>query len=159
MRRLPCPEGRMLQDLQCYPCACLGIGQRMVMVPKVESAGGSDGLELMVGEGPAEMPSRSGERITEFIIWVVHPIETERRLQAALVKAAVVSDQQQALDEGNDPLPNLREDRGILSIFRSQAVHLGAEPPVVFRFGTDQAVERLGDFPSPDDDHPDAAYA
>ena len=44
-----------LQYLHRYHRTGLGIGQRMVVLKKIVPAGGSDCLELMVGQGTSEM--------------------------------------------------------------------------------------------------------
>ena len=38
------------KQFHCYVCTCLGIGEGMMVISKVVSAGGGHGLELVIGE-------------------------------------------------------------------------------------------------------------
>ena len=45
------------QQFHCYVCTCLGIGEGVMVIRKVVSAGGGHGLELVIGEQAAIMAS------------------------------------------------------------------------------------------------------
>ncbi len=137
----------------------LGIGQGMVMVCKVIAAGGGDGLELVVRELLPKMPPRCRQRVVEYIVRIVHLIDAEHLLEATFIKRAVVGDKRQALDERFNLLPDEGEDGRIFGVFRSQPMHLPAEPLVVLRFRTDQTVEPVNDLSATNDDYANAADA
>ena len=123
------------------------------MVPcEVVSAGSRDSLELVVLEGPAEVPPGGGQSVMENIVGIVHPVDLENRLQTALVERAVVSDHGIDLQERFDLFPHLGEDRGILRVLGPQAVHLLAEPLVVLGLRMYERVEGIDDDVVPHDD-------
>lgn len=95
----------------------------------------------------------------EDVVRVIHLINPEDSLQAALVEGTVVGDQGEVPDQGDDLLPHVGEYRGVIGVLRPQAVHLSAEPLVVLRLGMYEAVERVHYPPAAYDDHPDAAHA
>ena len=137
----------------------LRIGQGMVMVCKVISAGGSDGLELVVREFLPKMSSRCRQRVVKFIVRIVHLIDAEYLLETAFIKKTVVGDQRQSLDKRFNLLPYEGEDGRILGVFRPEPVYLPAEPLVILRFRMDQAVESVHDLSATNDDYADAADA
>ena len=65
----------------------------MVVIREVISAGGSDGLELVVREPISIIPSRCRQRVVEFIVRIVHLIDAEHLLETAFVERTVVGDQ------------------------------------------------------------------
>ena len=81
---------QILQQLHRYHSAGLCIRKGVMVVLQLISAGCCDGLELMVGEPAAEMPSGSREGVVELIVGIVHLIDTEHGLEAALVETGVV---------------------------------------------------------------------
>ena len=137
----------------------LRIGQGMVVIREVISAGGSDGLELVVRELLPKMPSRCRQSVVKFIVQIVHLINAEDLFETAFIKRAVVGDQWQSLDERFNLLLYEGEDRSVLRVFRSQPMHLPAEPLVVIRLRMDQAVEPVHDLPVTHDDNAYAANA
>ena len=129
-----------------------------MMPGKVVSAGCGDGLELMVGQAATKVTAGCGQRIKEPVIRIVHLIDPEHLPQTALVKTGIVGNKRQTFNHRRYLLPNRREYRRILRIFRPKTVDLPAEPLVVLRLRMDETVERIHHFPAPDNDHPYAAY-
>ena len=76
----------------------LGICQGVVVMFEIIAAGGSDGLELVVGQGTAEPAPGSGQRVVKHIVRIIHLIDPENSLQAALIETGVVRHQRQPLD-------------------------------------------------------------
>ena len=130
-----------------------------MVIHKVITAGGSDGLELMVRELISEVLSGYSKGVVELIVGVVHLINPEHRLQAPFVKAGIVRNQRETLDERLNLLPHIGEHRSIIGILRTQTVDLLAEPLVVFRFRVYQAVERVHNLTVTYYHHSDGAYA
>ncbi len=137
----------------------LRIGKGMVMVCKVIAASGGDGLELVVRELLPKMSSRCRQRVIEFIVRIVHLINAEDLFETAFIKWTVVGDQRQPLDKRFNLLPDEGEDGRIFGVFRSQPMHLPAEPLVVLWLRMDQAVEPVNDLSIAHDDNTDAADA
>ena len=57
---------------------------------EVIAAGGCYGVQLVVGEGMAELSARRGKRVIESVAGIVHLIYSEDRFQATLVKTGIV---------------------------------------------------------------------
>ena len=77
----------ILQQLHCYRCTCLCIGEGVMMVHEVIPAGSGYGLELMVRKPAAEVASGSRQGVVELIVRVVHLIDPEHSLETSLVEA------------------------------------------------------------------------
>ena len=137
----------------------LGIGQGVVVVREVISAGGSDGLELVVRELLPKMPPRCRQSVVEFIVWIVHLIDAEHLFETAFIKRAVVGDKRQSLDKRFNLLPDKREYGSVIRVLGPQPMLLPAEPLVVIRLRMDQAVEPVHDLPVTHDDNAYAAEA
>lgn len=138
---------------------CLGVGQGVMVVLKVEAAGCRDGLELVVGQAAAEMAAGSQQRIVEAIIRIIHLIDAMDGLEAALVETRVMCHQRQPLDHRGDLFPHVRKYRRLVRVTRPQPVHPLAEPLIVFRLRMDQRIEGVDNLAAPHDHHADAAYA
>lgn len=95
----------------------------------------------------------------EAVVGVVHLIYLEDFLQASLVEWGIVRHKRQPLDFRGNLLPNIREYRSVFGVFLADAVHLLAEPFVVFGLRMDEAVERVHDLPVPDNNDSHAADA
>lgn len=132
-----------LQQLQGYRRTGLGIRKGVMVIHEVIAARSGDGLKLMVWQLISEVMSGYSKGVVELIVGVVHLIDPEHRLQATFVKAGVVSNQRESLDERLYLLPHMWEHRSIIGILRPQTVDLLAEPLVVFRFRVNKAVERV----------------
>ena len=137
----------------------LCISQSVMMARQVVPASRCYCLELMIRKTAAEMLAGSGQCIVENVVRVVHLVHPVNGLQAAFIDAGVVRNKWVIFQQRMDLLPDLREHRCILRIFRSQTVHLAAEPLVVFRLRMDETVERIDDDVIADNDHANAAYA
>lgn len=148
-----------LHNFHCYHRARLGIGEGVMVPGKVISAGGGDGLQLVIGQAASEMAAAGGEGVVELVVRIAHLIHLEHLFETTLVKPGIVRHQRQAFDLRDYLLPYIREHWRVFRVLRAQAVHLLAEPLVVFRFGVDQAVETVHDFPAADDDDAHAAHA
>ena len=135
------------------------IGQGVVMSGQVEAADGGHGLQLVVGQATAVMTSRGGQRVVEEITGIIHPVNPEDSFETALVETCIMGNQRQPLNLWRNLFPDIREDRCVLRILRSQAVNPAAEPLVIFRLRVDQAVERVYHDPAPHDDDAHAADA
>ena len=135
------------------------IRQSMMMMRQVVPAGCRHCLQLMIRKAAAEMPAGSGQCIVENIVRIIHLINPVNGLQAAFIEAGVVRHKWVIFQQRMDLLPDLREHRRVLRIFRSQTVHLAAEPLVVFRLRMDETVERIDDDVIADNDHANAAHA
>ena len=138
---------------------CLGVGKGVMMMRKVEPAGGRYRLQLMVREGVPEMPSGCPQGVMEDIIGIIHAVYSEGSLEAALIEACIVGDKRQAFYLGSNLFPDKGEDGCVIGILGTQAVHLAAEPLVVLRFRMYEAVERIDDFSVAYDDDSYAADA
>ena len=147
-----------LQQLQGYRRTGLGIRKGVMVIHEVIAARSGDGLKLMVWQLISEVMSGYSKGVVELIVGVVHLIDPEHRLQATFVKAGVVSNQRESLDERLYLLPHMWEHRSIIGILRPQTVDLPAEPLVVFWLGMYEAVERVHDFPAAHYHHPDGTY-
>ena len=124
-----------------------------MVVSKVIVTGCGDGLELVVGETPSIISSRCRQRVKEYIIGIVHLIDSEHLLETAFIEWTVMGDQRQSLDKRLYLLPDERKDGCLIRIFRAKAVNLTAEQLVVFRLRMDQTVEPVHNLPVPYDDY------
>lgn len=61
-----------------------------MVVEEVVAAGGGDGLELVVGEGAAEVAAGGCEGVVEGVIGVVHLVAAEGCSEAGAVETGVV---------------------------------------------------------------------
>ena len=139
--------------------AGFGVGEGVVVAGEFVATGRGDGLQLVVGQAPAEMPPGCSQGVIKNIVRIVHLIHPEHLFQTTLVEGAVVGDQRQPLDQRSDFLPDAGEYRSIFRVLLRQAVDLLAEPLEVLRLRVDEAVERVRDFPVADNHHAHAAHA
>lgn len=95
----------------------------------------------------------------ELVVGPVHAVHAEDGLQAAFVKRAVVRHEGQALDQGGDFRPHIREYRGVGGITERQAVDHGVEAAVILGFRTYQAVDPVGNLSVVHCDDADTAHA
>ena len=150
-----CPSKEFLGDVGTGFC----IRQSVMMARQVVPASRCHCLELMIRKAATEMPTGCGQCIVKNIVRIVHLVDPVNGLQAAFIEAGVVRHERVIFQQRMDLLPDLREHRCILRIFRAQAVHLAAEPLVVFRLRMDETVEGIHDDVIADDNHADAAHA
>ena len=131
----------------------------MMMARQVVPAGCRHCLELMIWKAAAEMTTGSGQCIVENVVWIIHLVHPVHGFEATFIEAGVVRHKWVIFQQRMDLLPDLREHRRVLRILRPKAVHLAAEPLVVFRLRMDETVERIDDDVIADDNHADAAHA
>ena len=130
------------QYLPSYPCTGFGIGKGVVVVLKTVTAFGGYGVQLVVGE-MAECSSGGAERVVELIVGVVHAIDTKDGFKTAFVKRFVVGYKGQALDKRLYLCPYLREDRGIVRVLLTQAMHLRTPVVVIVGLWLYEGIERI----------------
>lgn len=139
--------------------AGLCIGQGMVVIGQVITAGCGNRLQLMVRQTAAEMITGGRKGIMELILRIIHLIHFENLSQTPFIEPAVVRHKRKALNLRSYLLPDIRKNRSIFSIFFGQPVDLLAEPLIVFRLRMYQTIERVHDLTVTDNHHSDAAHA
>ena len=149
--------------------AGFGVGEGVVVIQEGVAAGGSDGVELMVGKAAAEVAAGGGEGIQEAVAGIVQAVGTENGFEASFVEAGIVSDEGNIGREtvgfkgGQDAVfylvPDIREEWCVFCIIGAEAVDLLAEPGVVVRVGMNQAIERVHHVPTAHDDDAHGADA
>jgi len=148
-----------LQQSHCNPRAGLRVGEGVVVVDHRASAGGGDGMQLVVGQTAAEVAARGPAGAEERIVGVVHLIDAEHGLEAALVEGAVVRHERQSFDQRLDLPPHAGEHGCVVRVLVREPVYPLAEPRVVVGFGLDERVKRVGDDTAAHHHHTHAAYA
>lgn len=111
--------------------AGLCIGQGMVVIGQVITAGCGNRLQLMVGQTAAEMITGGRKGIMELILGIIHLIHPENLSQTSFIEPAVVCHKRKTLNLRSYLLPDIRKNRSIFSIFFGQSVDLLAEPLIV----------------------------
>ena len=135
------------------------IREGVMVVFQVIPAGGRHCLKLVVRQGAVVVSPGRPQGIMKLIIGVVHLIDPEDSLEAALVEGTVVSDQREPLNLRGNLFPDIRENRSVVGVFRAQAVNLLAEPLIVLGLWMNEAVEGVHDLIIADDDDTNAADA
>ena len=69
----------------------LGIGQGMMVIGQVITAGCGNRLQLMVRQTAAEMVTGGRKCIIELILGIIHPVHFENLFQTSFIEPAVVS--------------------------------------------------------------------
>lgn len=121
-------------------CICEG----MMVGMKVISAGCGHCRKLVVRKRASEVSACCPACIIEDIVRIIHLIHPEHSLQAAFIERAVVGHQRKSPDQRLDLLPDIREDRGIVSIGMGKPVDPLAEPLEIVRLRVDEAIECIG---------------
>ena len=116
-------------------------------------------MQLVVGQTAAEMAAGGPAGAEERIVGVVHLIDAEHGLEAALVEGTVVRHERQPFDQWLDLSPHDGEYGRVVGVLVREAVHALAEPCVVVGFGMDERVERVGDDTAAHHHHTHAANA
>ena len=147
-----------LEYLPCYPGTCLGVGEGVVVVLHAEAAGLGDGLELVVRQG-GKLATGDTKRVEELIVGIVHPIDAEDGLEAALVEGSVVGHKGQTLYQRLYLCPDFREDGGIFCVFPAKAMNLRTPVVVVVRLGLNEGVEGIDYLAVPNDNDTNRADA
>ena len=148
-----------LQQLHRNPRAGLRVGQRVVVVLHRAAAGLGHGVQLVVGQAAAEVAARGPAGAKELVVGVVHLIDAEHGLEAALVEGTVVRHERQPFNQRLDLSPHDGEYGRVGGVLVREAVHALAEPCVVVGFGMDERVERVGDDTAAHHHHTHAAHA
>ena len=65
----------------------------MVMVLQVVATGCGNGVELVVRQCMAELPTGCSERVEETVVGVVHLIDLENRFQASLIETCIMGNE------------------------------------------------------------------
>ena len=86
------------QQLDCNMSAGFRIGQSMMVIGQVITAGCGNRLQLMVRQTAAEMVTGGRKGIMELIFRIIHPIHPECRFQASFIEPAVVSHKRKSLN-------------------------------------------------------------
>ena len=141
----------------------------MVVVEEGIAAGGSDGVELMVGKAASEVAAGGGQGVQVVVAGITESVGIEYGFETAFVEAGIVGHEG---DIGGETvrfkgcqdvvfhlIPNVREKRSIFGIIGAQAVNLLAKPGVVVRIRMDEAIERVHHFPIAHDDDAHGADA
>ena len=156
---IPARAASATEQLQRDGGAGLGVGQGVVVVLEDIAALQGDGLQPVVGQLPAKVPSRGAAGAGERVAGIVEAVMLMRRPQAGLVERAVVRDQRQPGDPGCQLPPDVGEGGRIGGVGGAESVDLRVEGQVEVRRGADESVERLDDRAAPDNDDPDTADA
>ena len=60
------------------------------MVLEVVATGGSNGVELMIGQRMAELLAGGCKGIVKTVVWIIHLIDLEHCFQTAFIEAGIV---------------------------------------------------------------------
>ena len=126
------------------------------MPGKVIAAGPCRCLQLMVRQCPSECFPGGLQCVVEPVSGIIHAVDPMDFTQAVFVEPRIMGYQRQTFYQWFYAAPNVRKYRSILGIVAIQSVDLAAEPAVVVRFRTDQAVEPVGDYTVMYGDYTDA---
>ena len=89
---------KLSQQPDCYMSTSLGIGQGMMVIGQVITAGCGNRLQLMVRQTASEMVTGGRKGIMELIFRIIHPIHPECRFQASFIEPAAVCHKREALN-------------------------------------------------------------
>ena len=89
---------KLSQQPDCYMSTSLGIGQGMMVIGQVITAGCGNRLQLMVRQTAAEMVTGGRKCIMELILGIIHLIHSENLFQTSFIEPAVVSHKRKALN-------------------------------------------------------------
>ena len=101
--------GRLSQQLDCNMGAGFRIGQGMMVIGQVITAGCGNRLQLMVRQIAAEMVTGGRKCIMELILGIIHLIHPENRSQASFIEPAVVSHKRKSLNPRGYLLPDTQK--------------------------------------------------
>ena len=76
----------------------LGIGQGMMVIGQVITAGCGNRLQLMVRQTAAEMLTGGRKCIIELILGIIHPVHFENLFQTSFIEPAVMRHKRNALN-------------------------------------------------------------
>ena len=95
-----------LQQLDCNVGTGFGIGQGMMVIGQVITAGCGNRLQLMVRQTAAEMVTGGRKCIMELILGIIHLIHSENLFQTSFIEPAVVSHKRKSLNLWGYLLPD-----------------------------------------------------
>ena len=87
----------------------LGIGQGMMVIGQVITAGCGNRLQLMVRQTAAEMLTGGRKCIIELILGIIHPVHFENLFQTSFIEPAVVSHKRKSFNLRGYLLPDTRK--------------------------------------------------
>jgi hypothetical protein len=119
-----------------------------MVIWQVKTAVGSNGVQLMVGQGAAKHTARGAIGTVENAVGVRHPVGVVGRPQATLVKRAVVRNERQTSNFGRNFGPHCRKIGGVAGVGIAQPVNVG-KPAVVAGARTDEPVKFFGNISVP----------
>ena len=137
----------------------LCVGQCVMMIDKVISAGSRNGLQLMIGKPVAIVSAGCGQSVQKDVIRIIHLIHAENGLQATFIKAGIVRHKRQPIYLRRNLLPDIGEYRRIVRIFLRKTVYALAKPLIILRFRVNKAVKRVYNLTAPYDHDTNAADA
>ena len=132
------------------------------------AAGGSDSLELVVGQPVAEVAPGGGKGVQEVVAGITEAVGAEDGFEASFVEAGVVRYERNIRktigfkgrqDAVFHLVPDIRKKRRVLGVIWPQAVDLLAEPGIVVRIWMNKTVEGVHHFPIAHDDDAHGADA
>ena len=89
---------KLSQQLDCNMSAGFRIGQGMMVIGQVITAGCGNRLQLMVRQTAAEMVTGGRKCIIELILGIIHPVHFENLFQTSFIEPAVVSHKRKSLN-------------------------------------------------------------
>ena len=128
----------ILQKLDGNGRTRFGIRKRMMMVLQIIAAGSRNGLKLMVGQHPAEMPPGSSQSVKENIVRIIHPINLMDSFQTSLIETRIMCHKRQSANQGTNLFPDQGKYSRRIRLLLRKAVYPVAEITVVFRLRPDK---------------------
>ena len=89
---------KLSQQPDCNMSTGFRIGQGMMVIGQVITAGCGNRLQLMVRQTAAEMVTGGRKCIMELILGIIHPVHFENFFQTSFIEPAVVSHKRKALN-------------------------------------------------------------
>ena len=87
----------------------LGIGQSMMVIGQIITAGCGNRLQLMVRQTAAEMFTGGRKCIIELILGIIHPVHFENLFQTSFIEPAVVSHKRKSFNLWGYLLPDTQK--------------------------------------------------
>ena len=100
---------KLSQQPDCYMSTGLGIGQGMMVIGQVITAGCGNRLQLMVRQTAAEMVTGGRKCIMKLILGIIHPVHFENLFQTSFIEPAVVCHKREALNLRGYLLPDTQK--------------------------------------------------
>jgi hypothetical protein len=123
----------------------------MMVVRKVVTTGGSNGLQLVVGK-VAELATGDAKCVVELVVRIIHLIDTEHRFQASFVKRFVVGNKWQALDKRLYLCPYLGKHRSFVGVGTAKAMHSATPIIIIVGLWLNKGIEGIHYLPIPHND-------